>query len=128
MADGWQHAAVTDAGISLASAFVPVQHPPTAAGWYAEAFGATVEEATEHAAVLRLGTGLLTLMGPASGIRATPGLPWSPVSFRADDLEAARARLAATGAGVSTVQGSADRCLFLTVDDPDGNVLLVVDR
>lgn len=118
----------TTPDISLGSAFLPVTHPPAAAAWYAATLGLAIEESSDHAAVLRAGTGRLTLMGPASGIRAAPGLPWAPVSFLAADLTTVSVRLTEAGASVSDVQGSADRCLFVTAEDPDGNVLLVVDR
>ncbi|WP_298459248.1 VOC family protein [uncultured Cellulomonas sp.] len=121
-------AAGTTPDVRLGSAFIPVADPPAAARWYSAALGLTVEETTEHAAVLGSGASRVTLMGPASGIRATPGLEWASCSFVAADLVATTVRLAAAGADPSDVQGSADRCLFVTARDPDGNVLLVVDR
>ena len=70
----------------------------------------------------------LTLLGPASGIPAQPGLPWAPVSFRVDDVEAFRDRCVHAGVTCSPVEGDAATCRFLTVTDLDGNAVLVVDR
>ena len=45
-----------------------------------------------------------------------------------DDLEDLHDRLDAEGLAPSPVNGSPEMCLFFTVNDPDGNLLLVVDR
>lgn len=116
---------------TVGTAFVPVHDPAAAADWYAEALGLGIGEVTPWSARLHAGGDhrtVLTLMGPASGIRAQPGLPFATCNFVAEDLDAARERLAAAGAAPSAVSGSADVCLFVTAQDPDGNTLLVVDR
>lgn len=115
---------------TVGTAFVPVRDPAAAADWYAAALGLEIGEVTAWSA--QLGGGdhrtVLTLMGPASGIRAEPGLSFATCNYVVEDLDSARERLAAAGASPSPVAGSADVCLFVTARDPDGNVLLVVDR
>ncbi len=109
---------------SIGSSFVPVHHPPTAAAWYADRFGVDIESSSDATAVLRVGGHRVTLMGPASGILAGPGLPWATCSFLVEDLEAARSRFE----DASAMGGDPAVCLFFTAHDPDGNVVLVVDR
>ncbi|WP_432545625.1 VOC family protein [Kineococcus sp. SYSU DK004] len=114
---------------TLASSFLPVSDPAAAAAWYAERFGLTVAEVHEHAAVLDDRDGRrLALLGPASGIAAEPGLPWAAVSFRAPDVRAFREECRDAGVPCSDVRGDAATCLFVTVEDPDGGTVLVVDR
>lgn len=115
---------------TVGTAFVPVRDPAAAADWYAAALGLGIREVTAWSAQLHGGDDrtVLTLMGPASGIRAEPGLPFATCTYLVDDLEAARGRLEAAGAAPSAVDGSPEVCLFVTARDPDGNVLLVVDR
>lgn len=114
---------------SIASAFLPVRDPSGAAAWYAEHLGFAVREQSSHAAVLDAANGqALTLLGPASGIRAAPGLEWASFSVLVDDLDGARAVLAGAGAEPTSVQGDPETCLFVVARDPDGNTLLVVDR
>lgn len=72
--------------------------------------------------------GKLTLMGPATGISAAPGLPWAPFNLVADDLEAMCERLKEVSAAVGPVDGDERTCLWFTADDPDGSTLLIVDR
>jgi len=71
---------------------------------------------------------VLALTGPASGIRAEPGPSFTTFAYLVDDLAAARGRLEEAGAAPSPVAGSRELCLFVTARDPDGNVLVVVDR
>jgi predicted enzyme related to lactoylglutathione lyase len=115
---------------TVGTAFVPVREPAAAADWYAAALGLGIREVTAWSAQLQGGDDrtVLTLMGPASGIRAEPGLPFATCSHLVDDLAAARGRLEAAGAAPSPVDGSPEVCRFVTARDPDGNVLLVVDR
>lgn len=116
---------------TVGTAFVPVRDPAAAADWYAAALGLGIGEVTAWSAQLHGGDDhrtVLTLMGPASGIRAEPGLSFATCNYVVDDLDSARERLAAAGATPSAVAGSADVCRFVTARDPDGNVLLVVDR
>ncbi|WP_432494510.1 VOC family protein [Kineococcus auxinigenes] len=114
---------------TLASSFLPVHDTTAAAAWYRGRFGLEATDVQEHAAVLRDGDGRrLTLMGPASGIPVRPGLAWAPVSFRVEDVAAFREEFSRTGSPCSPVQGAPATCLFVTVADPDGNTLLVVDR
>ena len=116
---------------TVGTAFVPVRDPAAAADWYAAALGLEIGEVTARSAQLHGGGDertVLSLMGPASGIRAEPGLSFATCNYVVDDLDSARERLAAAGATPSAVGGSADVCLFVTARDPDGNVLLVADR
>ena len=117
--------------VSVGTAFLPVRDPDAAAPWYEKALGLVATEVNQWSAQLRdpgAGSTALTLMGPQSGIRAEPGLPFATCNFVTDDLEGLRGRLDAEGLAPSPVDGSPDMCLFFTVNDPDGNVLLVVDR
>lgn len=118
----------TRTGTRIGTAFVPVSDPAAAAEWYAGAFGLTVDDVSPHAAQLTSAHGRLTLMGPRSGIAAQPGLPWAPCSFNVADLAATRTELSARGAQVSAIDGDPAVCLFFTTQDPDSNVVLVVDR
>jgi hypothetical protein len=45
-----------------------------------------------------------------------------------DDLEAARQRLADAGLALGGVEGDPGICLYFTLRDPDGNLLLVCER
>jgi predicted enzyme related to lactoylglutathione lyase len=114
----------------VGTAFVPVTDPATAADWYAAAFGLTVRTSTAWSALLDgpAGSASLTLMGPASGIRAQPGLPFATHNLVVDDVDAARERLVAAGLTPSGIDGDPAVCRFFTTTDPDGNVLLVCDR
>lgn len=113
---------------SIASAFVPVHDPVAAADWYREHLGLTVESASSFSAVLTDGSRRVTLMGPRSGIAATPGLPWASASYRVDDVARRAAALRERGLEVTDVAGDASVCLFITTRDLDDNVVLVVDR
>lgn len=116
--------------IQLGSVFLPVRDPQAAADWYADVFGLKVASSEAHAAVLETAAPVLrvTLMGPASGIAATPGLPWAPFNLLVDDLERMRERLAEAGSDVGTIKGDERTCFWFTATDPDGNTLLVCDR
>src|SRR6478672_8724421 len=117
--------------VSVGTAFLPVRDPGAAAPWYAKALGLVATDVNQWSAQPRSpgsGSTALTLMGPLSGIKAEPGLPFATCNFLADDLEDLRGRLDAEGLVPSPVDGSPEMCLFFTVDDPDGNLLLVVDR
>lgn len=70
----------------------------------------------------------LTLLGPRSGIRAQPGLPWASCSFVVDDVATFADRCRTAGLRTSPVEGDPTVCLFLTLLDPDDNTVLVVDR
>ena len=116
-------------GTAITTAFIPVRDPRAAAGWYGNLLGLTVAHADNFSAVLSAaGTASVTLMGPDSGIKAEPGLPWATCNFLVDDLEGTRARLAADGVPVGSIDGAPDVCLFFTAQDPDGNTLLLTDR
>lgn len=114
----------------IGSAFLPVSDPPAAAGWYAETFDMQITSSEDFAAVLETGQPArrLTLLGPASGITAQPGLGWAPFNLIADDLAAMRDRLARVGAEPGEVGGDEESCFWFTATDPDGNTLLIVDR
>ncbi|WP_337062877.1 VOC family protein [Kineococcus sp. G2] len=114
---------------TLASSFLPVHDTTAAAAWYGSRFGLDATDVQEHAAVLRDGEGRrLTLLGPASGIPVRPGLAWAPVSFLVEDVAVFRDERLRSGEPCSPVAGDPATCLFVTVADPDGNTVLVVDR
>lgn len=117
------------AGPHIGTGFVPVHDPSASAAWYVDAIGLRVRELTEWSAVLDAdGDTTLTLMGPASGIRAAPGLAWATHNIVVADLGAARARLAQAGGEPGQIEGDQAVCRFFTAHDPDGNVLLICDR
>ncbi|WP_206641846.1 VOC family protein [Nonomuraea polychroma] len=113
----------------MGTAFLPVADPAAAALWYADTFGFETVSVNEWSANLAGGRpgATLTLMGPDSGIQAEPGLPFSTHNFNVDDVEATR-RLAAAGLEPTPIEGDPDTCLYFTVRDPDGNILLICDR
>ena len=114
---------------TVSNAFVPVSDPGQAAEWYSEHLMLRVVTISEWSAVLTGdGGATVTLMGPLSGIAAEPGLAWSTCGFLVEDLTSMRDRLLRNGHGVSVVEGDPDTCLFFTVRDLDGNVLLLTDR
>ncbi|WP_460495918.1 VOC family protein [Glycomyces tarimensis] len=114
----------------IGSAFVPVSDPAAAAEWYASAFGLKVASSEAHAAVLETGEPVrrLTLLGPASGIAAKPGLAWATCNLIVDDLETTLKLLKDGGSEVSGVNGDEQSCLWFTATDLDGNKLLICDR
>lgn len=112
----------------IRSVFLPVSDVGAAATWYHQVVGLTVRHVDEWAAQLGDGDVSLTLMGPASGIPAAPGLPYAAVSVLLEQLDAARDAWVAEGHAPSAVEGDAGVCRFFTMKDPDGNVLLFVDR
>jgi len=117
------------ASARISTAFIPVSDPVRSAAWYADRFGLELNRADEWSATLRAGSDvLLTLMGPASGIAASPGLRWATCNFLVDDLELARAQMIEERLDPAPIDGDPSVCLFFTVDDPDGNTLLVTDR
>ncbi|HWK93259.1 MAG TPA: VOC family protein [Luteimicrobium sp.] len=112
----------------VGTAFVPVSDPERSADWYAAAFGLRVAEVSPWAANLEAAGGTtLTLMGPASGM-TSPGLGFATHNLVVGDLDATRERFAAEGRGPGTVEGDPAVCRFFTLQDPDGNVVLVCDR
>lgn len=112
----------------IGSAFLPVSEPGTAAQWYSATFGLRIRSSDSHAAVLETETSSLTLLGPASGIAAIPGLTWAPFSLQTDDLPARRQQLVQDGNAVGPINGDDRTCLWFTATDPDGNTLLICDR
>jgi catechol 2,3-dioxygenase-like lactoylglutathione lyase family enzyme len=120
--------AMTPPPTAITTAFIPVRDPRSSAQWYADAFGLAIIEATDFSSVLAGSHGQVTLMGPESGIRVEPGLPWATCGFRVDDLGSVHERLARLGAHPGDELGDPDRCLFFTATDPDGNTILVTDR
>ena len=117
--------------LRMGSAFLPVTDQRASARWFAETFGLQVAAVDDWSAQLSLpdvdGTAL-TLLGPASGIRAEPGLPFATFSMVAAELDELRARLVAVGLDVGEIDGDPEVCRFFTLPDLDGNTLLVVDR
>ena len=114
---------------SIASAFIPVRDPAASASWYAKHLTLEVQEVNGWSAVLADERGVrVTLLGPSSGIAATPGLDWASCSFRVGDLDGRRLEFEAADCTTTEVEGDAAVCLFFTVRDPDGNVLLITDR
>ncbi|WP_125778420.1 VOC family protein [Antribacter gilvus] len=116
--------------MNIASVFLPVSDPSIVAEWYRDVLDLRIASSDDHAAVLETSDPVrrLTLLGPPSGIKADPGLPWAPVSFLVEDLAAAHARLSGSGVAVGAVDGDDQTCLWFTAEDPDGNTLLFVDR
>lgn len=112
------------------SAFVPVSDPKRSASWYSQVLGFTIASVNQWSAVLAADQGgaILTLLGPDSGIKATPGLPWATHSLLVADLDGVHAGLVASGHEPSEITGDAQVCRWFTLTDPDGNILLVVDR
>lgn len=113
----------------LGSAFVPVKDTESAARWYCGVFGLSAVSIEPHAAVLAdVDDRRVTLMGPSSGIRAEPGLPWASTSYRVDDIHAFRRRCLEDALTPTDVVGDPLVCEFFSMQDPDGNVVLVVSR
>ncbi len=115
----------------VGTAFIPVSDPQASARWYERALGLRTKDANAWAAQLEgavEGATAVTLMGPQSGIRTEPGLPFATCNFLVDDLAGTQSRLVDEGHAPSAVDGADDVCLFFTVNDPDGNLLLIVDR
>ncbi|GAA4155230.1 hypothetical protein GCM10022286_03900 [Gryllotalpicola daejeonensis] len=112
----------------VGTAFVPVADPAEAAEWYAKTFRLSAVTVTPWSAVLEGGPGAtLTLMGPLSGMTA-PGLGFATHNLVVADLDATRARLESEGLSPTAIEGDPAMCLFFTLRDPDGNILLVCDR
>ncbi|MFI6481372.1 VOC family protein [Nonomuraea sp. NPDC050663] len=116
--------------VKITNAFIPVADPGASARWYSTVLGFQVASVDEWSAVLRCegGSPSLTLMGPASGIAAAPGLAWATCNLAVADLDEARAELERHGSEPGDVEGSYEVCRFFTAKDPDGNTLLVTDR
>lgn len=114
----------------LGSAFVPVSDTERSARWYEETFGFRRRVVNEYSAWLDAPGGgtSLTLLGPASGIAAQPGLDWATCNLVVDDLDRVHRALSDASAAPTTMEGDPEICLFFTVRDPDGNQVLVVDR
>jgi catechol 2,3-dioxygenase-like lactoylglutathione lyase family enzyme len=113
----------------ITTAFIPVRDPQSAAAWYSRVLGLEIADAGSFSAVLTGGAGTsVTLMGPDSGIAATPGLAWATCNFRVDGLTAKHGELAGRGVPVGPIEGAEEVCLFFIATDPDGNKLLLTDR
>jgi len=112
----------------VGTAFVPVSDPAAAAHWYADAFGLRAVDTSPWAATLEAAGGTtLTLMGPQSGM-TSPGLGFATHNLVVADVEATRERFVADGRNPGEIEGDAAVCRFFTLQDPDGNVVLVCDR
>lgn len=111
-------------------AFVPVSDPKRSAEWYSEVFGLSVAGLNPWSAVLagEDGGAVLTVLGPESGIQATPGLPWATHSLLITELDDLHADLTAKHHEPSEITGDPQICRWFSVSDPDGNAVLVVDR
>jgi catechol 2,3-dioxygenase-like lactoylglutathione lyase family enzyme len=118
--------------VRITTAFIPVADPATSAHWYSRMLGFRIYSEDERSAVLRSGEGIgstsLTLLGPASGIQAKPGLGWATCNFAVTSLDQARSHLEGQGCEPSAIEGAPEICCFFTIRDPDGNTLLVTDR
>lgn len=113
----------------IGTAFLPVRDPAAASDWYHRVFDLKPEATDTWAAVLLDDSGTrLTLLGPASGIQAAPGLAWATHNLVVSDVDDLQARLSIEGYAVTNVTGDPDVCRFFSMRDPDGNVLLVCDR
>lgn len=115
---------------AVTTAFIPVHNPTAAALWYSEMLDLEILTTNDSSAVLRpaAGTTSITLLGPDSGIKVRPGLEWATCNFLVEDLHKERAALQRLGIRTSEFEGSAEVCLYFTLQDPDGNTLLVTDR
>src|SRR5215475_5056038 len=112
----------------IGTAFLPVSSPRDASDWYRLTFGLSVEAVDDWSAVMVGADGhRLTLLGPASGIKTAPGLPWATHNLVVDDLDATHARLGDEGT-TGELMGDPRVCRFFTMVDPDSNTLLVCDR
>lgn len=116
--------------IAVTTAFIPVHNPAAAALWYSEMLDLEILTTNNSSAVLgpTAGTTSITLLGPDSGIKVRPGLEWATCNFLVEDLYEKRATLQRLGVQTSELEGSADVCLYFTLQDPDGNTLLLTDR
>ncbi|MFJ3339273.1 VOC family protein [Streptomyces sp. NPDC086766] len=118
--------------VQITTAFIPVADPAVSARWYSRSLGLRVHSVDERSAVLHAGGSpgsmSLTLLGPASGIQAKPGLAWATCNFAVADLSRTRSDLHKLGCETSAIEGAPEICLFFTLHDPDGNTLLITDR
>jgi catechol 2,3-dioxygenase-like lactoylglutathione lyase family enzyme len=118
--------------VQITTAFIPVADPAASARWYNRVLGFQIRSVEEWSAVLHPGEGVaspsLTLLGPASGIQAKPGLAWATCNFLVADLDQARSELEGHGCKPGAVEGAPEICLFFHIQDPDGNMLLITDR
>ncbi|WP_377273037.1 VOC family protein [Peterkaempfera sp. SMS 1(5)a] len=118
--------------VRITTAFIPVADPAAAARWYSRSLGLHIHSVDEWSAVLGPGADAastsLTLLGPASGIQAEPGLAWATCNFAVADLVRVRAELESQGFEPSAITGAPEICRFFTLQDPDGNTLLLTDR
>jgi catechol 2,3-dioxygenase-like lactoylglutathione lyase family enzyme len=117
---------------NITTAFIPVTDPAASADWYSRTLGFRIDSTNEWSAVLQsaegVGSTALTLLGPASGIQAKPGLNWATCNFAVPDLDLVRADLERQGLEPTAIEGTAETVRFFTVRDPDDNTLLVTDR
>jgi catechol 2,3-dioxygenase-like lactoylglutathione lyase family enzyme len=118
--------------VNITTAFIPVTDPAVSARWYSRSLGLHIHSVDEWSAVLGSGgspgSTSLTLLGPASGIQAKPGLAWATCNFAVADLSQARSDLEGQGCEPSAIAGAPEVCRFFTLQDPDGNTLLITDR
>ena len=115
--------------LRIGTAFIPVSDLESAAKWYCQTFGFELHAVEPWGIDLRAGgSALLTLMGPASGTKATPGLAWATCNFAVGDIDRARAELQELDCEPSPIEGSLEVGRYFTVQDLDHNTLLVTDR
>jgi predicted enzyme related to lactoylglutathione lyase len=113
----------------IGTAFVPVTDLHASVEWYEQHLGLTCSSRSQHAMVLQAPAGgTITLMAPNSGIAAAPGLDWATCNFVVTDIDQAHGAATAAGPQPSPIFGSPAECRFFTVRDPDGNLILRVDR
>lgn len=113
----------------IGSVFLPVNDPAAASAWFSLCFDLKEDSVDPWAAVLLDTEGnRLTLLGPASGVQAAPGLPWATHNLVVEDIDSVHERLAGQGYAVTNVIGDAAVCRYFSMRDPDGNVLLICDR
>ena len=113
----------------IGTVFLPVRDPAAASVWFQKSFDLTEYAVDDWAAVLVDSAGIkLTLLGPTSGVPATPGLPWATHNLVVEDVFATHARMADEGYAVTNVTGDPAICSYFSMRDPDGNVLLICDR
>jgi hypothetical protein len=114
---------------TIGTAFLPVSDTATASAWFQKSFELTELSSDEWASVLVDDAGTkLTLLGPTSGVQAKPGLPWATHNLVVSNLFATHTQMLDQGYAVTNVAGDPAVCLFFSMRDPDGNVLLICDR
>ena len=85
---GWADSITGMSPTAITTAFIPVHNPASAALWYSETLDLEILTTNSSSAVLgpTSGTTSITLLGPESGIKVTPGLKWATCNFLVENL------------------------------------------